>query len=76
MEGKTVLVTGATAGIGFYTARALASEGARVLVTRRDEERGREAVAELCLRVGHDNIHIYATDHPTVGGNRDLAERV
>ena len=33
IEGKTVMVTGATAGIGFYTARALASKGARVLVT-------------------------------------------
>jgi NAD(P)-dependent dehydrogenase (short-subunit alcohol dehydrogenase family) len=76
MEGKTVLVTGATAGIGFYTARALASEGARVLVTGRDEERGREAVAELRQRVGHDNNHFYATDHSTVGSNRDLAERV
>ncbi len=76
MEGKTVLVTGATAGIGFYTARALAAKGTRVLVTGRDEERGREAVAELRLRAGHDNIHFFATDHSTVGGNCDLAERV
>ena len=76
MEGKTVLVTGATAGIGFYTARTLASKGAQVLVTGRDEERGRETVAELRLRAGHDDIHFFATDHSTVGGNRDLAERV
>ncbi len=36
IEGKTVLVTGVTGAsvrIGFYTARALASKGARVLVT-------------------------------------------
>ncbi len=76
MEGKTVLVTGATAGIGFYTAQALASKGARVLVTGRNEKRGREAVAGLRLRAGHANIHFFATDHSTVGGNRDLAERV
>ena len=66
MEGKTILVTGATAGIGFYTARDLASKGARVLVTGRDEERGREAVAELRLRAGQDDIHFFATDHSTV----------
>jgi NAD(P)-dependent dehydrogenase (short-subunit alcohol dehydrogenase family) len=76
MECKTVLVTGATAGIGFYTARALASKGAQVLVTGRDEERGCEAVAELRLRAGHDDIHFFARDHSTVRGNRDLAERV
>jgi retinol dehydrogenase-14 len=76
MEGKTALVTGATSGIGFYTARALASKGARVLVTGRDEERGREAVAELRLRAGHDDIQFFATDHSTIRGNRDLAERV
>jgi len=30
MKGQTVLVTGATAGIGFFTAQGLAAGGARV----------------------------------------------
>jgi FlaA1/EpsC-like NDP-sugar epimerase len=36
MQGRTVLVTGATRGIGYETARALARSGARVIITGRD----------------------------------------
>jgi NAD(P)-dependent dehydrogenase (short-subunit alcohol dehydrogenase family) len=47
MQGKTVVVTGANSGIGFETASALASMGARVLVTARNADRGRAAVAAI-----------------------------
>jgi NAD(P)-dependent dehydrogenase (short-subunit alcohol dehydrogenase family) len=35
-EGKTVLVTGGSSGIGLAAARAFATEGARVVITGRD----------------------------------------
>lgn len=47
MQGKTVVVTGANSGIGFETASVLASMGARVLVTARNADRGRAAVAAI-----------------------------
>jgi len=33
LENKLALVTGSTAGIGFAIAKALAAEGARVIIT-------------------------------------------
>lgn len=44
LQGQTALVTGGTAGIGLESARLLAREGADVVVTGRDVERGKQAV--------------------------------
>src|ERR1700689_3216137 len=52
MQGKTVVVTGGNSGIGFETAAALASMGARVVVTARNADKGRAAVAAITQRVG------------------------
>jgi short-subunit dehydrogenase len=52
MAGRTVLVTGASDGIGAETARVLASKGATVLVTGRSAEKLRP-VAEA---VGTDPL--------------------
>src|SRR5690349_24256028 len=45
--GKVVLITGANAGLGFATARALAHQGAKIVMICRDAERGRTAMAEI-----------------------------
>lgn len=45
--GRTVLITGATSGIGLAAARMIAAQGARVVVGARDRARGAAVVAEL-----------------------------
>ncbi len=41
LENKTCVITGGTRGLGEATAKLFAKLGARVLITGRDEERGR-----------------------------------
>jgi 3-oxoacyl-[acyl-carrier protein] reductase len=52
LRDKTCLVTGSTAGIGLETARMLAAEGARVIVTGRDEDRVQRAKEQAGAAAG------------------------
>jgi NAD(P)-dependent dehydrogenase (short-subunit alcohol dehydrogenase family) len=47
IDGKVVIVTGASGGIGLATARALGKRGARVVLAARNEEALRAAEAEI-----------------------------
>ena len=47
VEGKVAIVTGAGSGIGRATALRLAAEGARLVVTDRDEESGAAVAREI-----------------------------
>ncbi|GEM45730.1 SDR family oxidoreductase [Deinococcus cellulosilyticus] len=47
MQGKTVVITGATGGIGKVTAQALSHMGAKVVVLARDAARGKDAIKSL-----------------------------
>ena len=45
LTGKTVLVTGANSGIGFFAAREFISHGANVVVAVRNPEQGKKYAA-------------------------------
>jgi NAD(P)-dependent dehydrogenase (short-subunit alcohol dehydrogenase family) len=47
LDNKVALVTGGTAGIGLETARLLARNGAHVVISGRDVEKGKAALASL-----------------------------
>ncbi|NLU82232.1 SDR family oxidoreductase [Rhodococcus sp. HNM0569] len=61
LAGRTVVVTGASSGIGLATARMLVAEGANVAVCARDLDRLRSAVAPLG-DAGPGAVHAAACD--------------
>ena len=75
MAGKSVLVTGATAGIGKATALALAVMGAHVAITGRD--RGRtEAAADEVRAAGRGQVDVFVADLSSQSEVRRLADEV
>jgi NAD(P)-dependent dehydrogenase (short-subunit alcohol dehydrogenase family) len=71
---STVLVTGATDGLGRALATRLAGEGATVLAHARSEERGREALAELLD--GPGDVRLVVGDLASLSAVRALADQV
>ncbi|MDR5877876.1 SDR family oxidoreductase [Caballeronia sp. LZ032] len=70
-EGKTVLVTGGNSGIGLAAAQAFAAEGARVVITGRDEA----SLAEARATLGEHALAI-RNIAGTVAAARELAQQL
>jgi NAD(P)-dependent dehydrogenase (short-subunit alcohol dehydrogenase family) len=76
LTGRMIMVTGATGGIGYQTARMLAGGGARVIITGREADTGEKAAATIRQESGAESVTFIHADHATVGGNQDSAEQV
>lgn len=75
MNGKTILVTGSTDGVGRYVARRLAEDGARVLIHGRDAARAKVLSDEIA-KAGGAAPTFYQADLSSMSGTRALAEAV
>ncbi|KQN78870.1 SDR family oxidoreductase [Sphingomonas sp. Leaf62] len=67
LSEQTIVITGASSGIGLATARRAAREGAKVLLVARNEDALREATESILLRGGKADflaIDITAADAP------------
>jgi NAD(P)-dependent dehydrogenase (short-subunit alcohol dehydrogenase family) len=61
VQGKTVVITGATSGIGAVAARRLAELGARIVIVARDRHRAEETLGELrAVAPGQAHAAFYA----------------
>lgn len=78
LSSRTVLVTGATSGIGFETARQLAERGATVLVHGRTAQEAQAATDRLIATAGIDGTQLcgFAADFTYLEEVEALARRV
>ena len=72
----TILVTGATDGLGRSVAQELAGKGATVLLHGRNMERLRVALDELREQTGNEKLRYYLADLSSLAAVRDLATRI
>ena len=73
--GRTVLITGANAGLGLVSARTLAAKGARVLLACRNPERGTSALQQVAA-AGPAEPELVELDLADLSSVRAAAERV
>jgi len=71
--GSTVVITGGNAGIGKETAVGLAKLGAKVVITARDQRKGREAVADIQARAGSEDVEVMDLDLADLASVRAFA---
>ena len=76
LNGKTVIITGANAGIGKETAVDLARRNARVIMACRSVEKGEKAAVEVRKRSGSDNVVFLQLDLASLTSVRQFAARV
>jgi NAD(P)-dependent dehydrogenase (short-subunit alcohol dehydrogenase family) len=76
MQGKVVVVTGATSGIGQVAAEQLAAMGARIVLVARDPHRGEVALARLRERGPRAGHVIHYADLSRVADTRRVASAI
>jgi dehydrogenase/reductase SDR family member 12 len=75
MEGKVVVITGATSGLGLAAADGYARLGATVWLAVRNRERGETARATILEHLGEADVHVGLCDLSRLGSVREFAER-
>jgi NAD(P)-dependent dehydrogenase (short-subunit alcohol dehydrogenase family) len=75
-HGRVAVVTGATSGLGFDTARLLAARGATVVLAVRDVERGKQTVARIAETVPGADLSVTRLDLTSLESVRAAAEEL
>jgi NAD(P)-dependent dehydrogenase (short-subunit alcohol dehydrogenase family) len=74
--GKTAVVTGATGGLGYETALALAKAGAEVILTGRNDRKGQSAIERISGEVIGAKINSESLDLASLASIADFVQRM
>jgi NAD(P)-dependent dehydrogenase (short-subunit alcohol dehydrogenase family) len=75
-SGRTAVVTGANGGLGLETARALARNGAHVVMAVRNQQKAQDAVTDIRATVPEASLQLIALDLGSQASVRDAAEQI
>jgi len=76
MNGKVVVITGGNAGIGKEAAAGLSRQGATVVITSRNPERGQSAVRDIRKRVEGADVDVLDLDLASLASVQRFADDV
>lgn len=76
IQGKNIVVTGGTGGIGLATARGLAARGAQIIIVGRDENRGKDAASRIQKDTGNKMVTFVQADLSSQAEIRRLAQNI
>ena len=74
--GRLALVTGATSGVGFHTAKELARKGAMVIMPARDMRKAKEAAERIEAEVPKAQLYLAKLDLAEFDSVREFGEHI
>jgi NAD(P)-dependent dehydrogenase (short-subunit alcohol dehydrogenase family) len=75
-SGKTMVVTGGNAGIGYFVSEQLATAGARVVLASRSQQKADAAIASIRARVPAAELDFVQLDLSSLGAVREAAAKI
>lgn len=76
LDGKTVIITGASAGIGLETARDLANRGARVILACRNRDKAQVAAEDIISSTGNKEVLVQVIELTDFSSVRKFADHI
>jgi NAD(P)-dependent dehydrogenase (short-subunit alcohol dehydrogenase family) len=76
LTGKTVVVTGSSAGLGLETARAMAAKGAEIVMVARDPDKNAKAVARIKAGQPDAKLRLVTMDLADIASVRHAAAEI